>query len=448
MIIRSQIIKIHWLELLGSEVIPCNGKLAKRQSMSNDEIRSLISKIMTRRKVQLVKQFVTSVMSVSLAERVTQFARNLPNHLKQNDAKKIILKIDIRNPKTFKELIHQADEEIRKIFKKKGSQKILSTEFNLCKRTVSAYLKPGKPGFWRERMFSNELEKEIVAEIKRKRIIYEPFSMNELLEWISENQCCKPLTKCFYRRFKKKHEDELKEAKDAIVGVHPAFFYNIDEEGHTELSNDRSKTVNVTKECKTSQLFYKINRSYPHVTGMSCIALQQKSVLSLICLPGKRQLVRTYPPGLTKGTELQVVVTPKSYVNTDTLEKYVDESFIPFIEQRREKMHMPNAPDSMLCDNHGPHVADEIYAKLAASNIKLLTVPPHSTQVTQPLDLVTLSAVKGNLPRRKGAHMPKSKIEKVKLMYYVLEKHITSSTNESAFRKAGYQATTEKRSKR
>ncbi|KAA6385103.1 MAG: hypothetical protein EZS28_019370 [Streblomastix strix] len=95
-------------------------------------------------------------MSVSLAKRMTQFARNLPNHLKQNDAKKIILRIEVRNPKTFKELIHQADEEIQKILKRKESQKILSAVFNLCKQTISAYLKPGKPGFWRERLSDGE----------------------------------------------------------------------------------------------------------------------------------------------------------------------------------------------------------------------------------------------------------------------------------------------------
>ncbi|KAA6389609.1 MAG: hypothetical protein EZS28_014864 [Streblomastix strix] len=113
-------------------------------------------------------------------------------------------------------------------------------------------------------------------------------------------------------------------------------------------------------------------------------------------------------------------------------------SFIPFIEQRREKMHMPYAPAIMQCDNHGPHVADEIQTKLAASNIRLLTVPPHSTHVTQKLDLVTISAVKGDLPPRKGALMPKYMIEKIKLMYLVLEKRNTSSTNESALREAGY----------
>ncbi|KAA6387437.1 MAG: hypothetical protein EZS28_017035 [Streblomastix strix] len=319
-------------------------------------------------------------------------------------------------------------------------------------------------------MFSNEEEKEMVAEKKKRRTINEPFFlMNELLEWIYQNYRRKPQTKGFYRRLKKTHEEELKEcvarpidqarvniklgqiktyageAKDAIVGVHPAFFYNTDEKVHTELSNARSKTVIVPKECKISQLFYKLNRSCLHVTGMPCIALQQKSDSPLICLPVKRQLVNAYPPGLTKRTDLQVAVTFKSYVNTDTLEKYVDENFIPFIEQHREKIYMPNAPAIMLCDNHGSHVADEIQAKLAASNIRLLIVPPHSTHVTQSLDLVTFFAVKGDFTPRKGAYMPKSKIEKVNLMYQVLEKHTSSSTNESAFRKAGYSAITEKK---
>ncbi|KAA6388819.1 MAG: hypothetical protein EZS28_015655 [Streblomastix strix] len=164
--------------------------------------------------------------------------------------------------------------------------------------------------------------------------------------------------------------------------------------------------VIIPKEQKTNQLFYKTNRSCPHVT---------------------------------------VAVTPKSCVNTDTLEKYVDESFIPFIKQRREKMHMLNAPTSMLCDSHGPHIALEIQAKLATSYIRLQTVPPHSTHVTQPLDLVTFSTVKGDLPLRKGVHMPKSKIEKVKMMNQVLEKQTTSSTNESALRKARQQTITEKK---
>ncbi|KAA6378656.1 MAG: hypothetical protein EZS28_025817 [Streblomastix strix] len=317
-------------------------------------------------------------------------------------------------------------------------------------------------------MFSNEEEKEMVAEIKRRRTINEPFSMNELLERKSQNYRRKPLTKGFYGRFKKRHEDELKEgvarpidqarvntklgqiktyvgeAKDAVVGVNSAFFNSTDEDGHTELSNARSKTVIVPKECKISQLFYKINRQCPYVSGMPCIALQQKSAPPLICLPGKRHLMNAYPPGLTKGTDLQVTVTPKSYANTDTLEKYIDESFIPFIEKRRDKMHMLNAPATVLCDNHGPHAEDEIQAKLAASNIRLLTVPPHSTHVTQPLDLVTFSAVKGDLTPRKCAHLSKSKIEKVKLMYQILEKHITSFTSESTFRKSGYSVITEK----
>ncbi|KAA6364414.1 MAG: hypothetical protein EZS28_040059, partial [Streblomastix strix] len=109
---------------------------------------------------------------------------------------------------------------------------------------------------------------------------------------------------------------------------------------------------------------------------MPCIVLQQNSAPPLICLPGKKQLVNAYPPGLTKGTDIKVAVTPRSYFNTDTLEKYVNESFIPLMEQHREKMHLRNASAIMLCDNPVPHVVDEIQAKLAASNIRLLTVPP------------------------------------------------------------------------
>ncbi|KAA6382576.1 MAG: hypothetical protein EZS28_021897 [Streblomastix strix] len=88
-------------------------------------------------------------------------------------------------------------------------------------------------------------------------------------------------------------------------------------------------------------------------------AKQQKTVHPLICFPGKRHLLNAYIPGLTKETDLLVAVTPKSYVNTDNLEKYVDESLIPFIEQRREKMYMSNTPFTMLCDNQSPHVANE-----------------------------------------------------------------------------------------
>lgn len=50
------------------------------------------------------------------------------------------------------------------------------------------------------------------------------------------------------------------------------------------------------------------------------------------------------------------------------------------------------------------------------------------------------SAIKRDFLTRKSAYMSRIKKEKVKLMYLVLLKHSTSSTNESAFRKAGYSA--------
>ncbi|KAA6384294.1 MAG: hypothetical protein EZS28_020179 [Streblomastix strix] len=106
-------------------------------------------------------------------------------------------------------------------------------------------------------------------------------------------------------------------------------------------------------------------------------------------------------------------------------------------------MHIPNAPATVLCNNYDPHFAVEIQAKLAASNIRLLNISPHSTHATQSFDLITFSVVKGDLSPRKGAQMPKSKIEKVKLVYQVLKKHTNSSTNENAFRIAGYPAVTE-----
>ncbi|KAA6381909.1 MAG: hypothetical protein EZS28_022564 [Streblomastix strix] len=201
-----------------------------------------------------------------------------------------------------------------------------------------------------------------------------------------------------------------------------------------------SKAVIIPKKYETCQLLYKINRSCPHVTGKSCIALQQKSVPTLIYLPSKRWIVNANLLWLTKGNDLLIEDTPKSYVNTDTLEKYIDESYIPFIEQRCEQMHMPHSPVTMLCENHGTHVADEIKAKPVAINIRLLIVHPQSTRITLLLDQIMFSAIKRDFLTRKSAYMSRIKKEKVKLMYLVLLKHSTSSTNESAFRKAGYSA--------
>jgi hypothetical protein len=100
-------------------------------------------------------------------------------------------------------------------------------------------------------------------------------------------------------------------------------------------------------------------------------------------------------------------------------------------------MNLTDSPAVLLCDNCAAHIDDEIKALLAQNNVRLITFPPHTSNLFQPLDLVTFGVFKRE-HREVRVKLPKSsQVWQITKLMKAIERATDSSNNRAAFKKAG-----------
>jgi hypothetical protein len=83
-----------------------------------------------------------------------------------------------------------------------------------------------------------------------------------------------------------------------------------------------------------------------------------------------------------------------SYVTRLIFTEYVTSVIPPYFAATRESLHFQDFTGVLLCDNCSSHIDEGIKQLLADNNIRLITCPPHTSHLFQPLDLVTFAAFK------------------------------------------------------
>jgi hypothetical protein len=83
-----------------------------------------------------------------------------------------------------------------------------------------------------------------------------------------------------------------------------------------------------------------------------------------------------------------------SYATRPIFTKYVASVILPYFAATRESLHLQDFTGVLLCDNCSSHIDEGIKQLLADNNIRLVTFPPHTSHLFQPLGLVTFAAFK------------------------------------------------------
>ena len=84
-----------------------------------------------------------------------------------------------------------------------------------------------------------------------------------------------------------------------------------------------------------------------------------------------------------------MAVTEKGYMDTPTFRKWLNH-FAEFLKPTKE------APVLLTLDNHSSHVNFESVTNAKSLNVVMLSLPPHSSHKTQPLDRVFFKPLKAN----------------------------------------------------
>lgn len=162
----------------------------------------------------------------------------------------------------------------------------------------------------------------------------------------------------------------------------PEAIYNMDESG---FPTDPSKFKTVgTKGEKTVRVTHGCNRE--NITVLATCCADGTSLPPLIVFKGKR-LQSTWRP--TDGKDVlpgtQYAVTEQGWMNTTVFEEY----FENFVEQVKDK-----GPILVILDGHLSHTSLKT-AQLAMENdITILKLPPHCTDLLQPLDVSCFAPLK------------------------------------------------------
>jgi hypothetical protein len=85
------------------------------------------------------------------------------------------------------------------------------------------------------------------------------------------------------------------------------------------------------------------------------------------------------------------------WITTPIFHEYLS-SFIKEVQSRREEFHIPITEHAvLLIDDHSTHNTEAFTLELQKHNIKIITLPPHSTHILQPLDHQFFKVLKAHL---------------------------------------------------
>lgn len=187
--------------------------------------------------------------------------------------------------------------------------------------------------------------------------------------------------------------------REALTGVPAALVFNLDESGFQQFVDARDKVVIVEK--GSQQHHFAVNRSERRATFLATVSADGQHVKPLIILPRATVEAELILAGYT---EDQVVFahSEKGFITTDIFTRYLTDVLVPVINYRRWELqytgHAVLIMDSCTC-----HWSDTIRDIFDANKVRVVPLPPHSSDQLQPLDVGLFGNMKAAQSR---VHVP------------------------------------------
>lgn len=185
------------------------------------------------------------------------------------------------------------------------------------------------------------------------------------------------------------------ELRELMKGIHPSCCFNIDEIGFSRRVNQNPITCIVPKSASGTRVEYVVTEDLEKTfTGIVSVSLDGSWVKPMIICP-----VKTLPNDfLTKevwvGQDCFLVASESGFSNRGLFSQWYKKVMRPALTLRRGSIGNSYAPALILCDGFRGHVDAEINQMMAADNVRLVVIPPHSSHLTQPLDKFVFANMK------------------------------------------------------
>ena len=191
-----------------------------------------------------------------------------------------------------------------------------------------------------------------------------------------------------------KYFEELK----CINGTPSSLVINLDESGQQDWVDRRSQQCYVPSDHPSDHMTYSVDRSSHRSTSLVGIALSGKLLKPLIVV--KRSTIDSELVELGYARSAIYATSRTAFVNTELYHKWMLEVVVPHIRKNRLRERF-DGPAFVIQDGFGGHDVELISDQLKENNIKVITLPPHSSHLLQPLDIGVFGVQKFHKNRMK-----------------------------------------------
>ena len=234
-------------------------------------------------------------------------------------------------------------------------------------------------------------------------IIYENF--NKIIITASIKQILKrlnfkivvatPMEKERYTFRKKEIEEYFNTLKRLLVNVPVGWLFNVDETGQQDFVDAKKIHIIVPENINSKDIKYPVERNGKRSTLIHCICSDGTFLKPFFVLP--RKTIDTEIFDILDPKSIHFDYSPPGFVNNEIFCKWFDYEFLKSIEEKR-KLTGYQGKAILLMDGFSAHhkcIEDEQRKKkIEDLNVHILFIPPHSSNLLQPLDLVTFSLQK------------------------------------------------------
>ena len=312
----------------------------------------------------------------------------------------------------------------------------------------------------KKKILCDEDEDRILRWISDEYMSYSPVSPNCIITYASE-LCQKTLSDGWYRYFIQRHSNELTKVKATQIDnartlvtidmineyiltlmegsqdIVSELFYNIDETANSAPANCHDYVAIIPKEYENMPCYYKVSRNEKNITAIVTITLSGDMIPPAVILP------RTTIPsdfdytGMRNGKDMYLMSSESGYINHNLFVHYLCDIVFPDITNKRLTLNMPEATALILMDNCSSHISEYVKSLCADNNIIIITYPPHSSHLLQPLDLVFFGLTKRNSRSKSYYSNFPEVVQRVATIINNIQKAGTSQNIRASFSRAG-----------
>lgn len=194
--------------------------------------------------------------------------------------------------------------------------------------------------------------------------------------------------------------EELEEHLRTIPGE---FVFNVDETGCSDWADAQCMKVLVPSEYDKTYIKYPKDRNAKRASLVGCIVADGDSLCPLVILPRKTIESEVEIYGY-KRDKVRFAYQEHSFMTTKIFDQWASEIFFPYVEEKRARLNYQGEAliilDGLAAHN-SPWFIDECEKRM----IRVFFLVPHSSDQTQPLDLLIFSLVKRAYSRSTFKHL-------------------------------------------